>query len=121
MLERMSASEYEKWQLIYYKLAPFGDFRADLRSGMQVSPIVNMMRQYLYKDPEMSKPSDWLVDFLKRVEKKIDKPQDWRHMRAVFKAIADAYKVNQAQADMQEKEAPTPPVKKKKKRKPHHG
>jgi hypothetical protein len=90
MLKGMTSEELSEWYIIHTKLSPFGDYRSDLRTGMAVAPLVNLLKAALQKDPKFSKPSDWLLDLCKAVEPA--KPQSMAEMKAVFKAIADEAK-----------------------------
>jgi hypothetical protein len=84
MLARMSQRELVEWQ-IRNKTHPLGDWREDLRFGMAVSPIINLMRQYLIKNPELTKPADWIMKF---GPQKRQKPQDWRQIKQVLMGLA---------------------------------
>ena len=84
MLARMTQREFVQWQ-IRNKTNPIGAWRDDLRIGTVISPIYNEMLKYLYKNPSLTKPSDWVMKFGKA---KRAKPQDWRQMKEIFMALA---------------------------------
>lgn len=74
MRREMTQREFVTWQIIYNKIEPFGEWRADERTGRAVSPIVNLLRSLLvangYRKQPPSVPSDWIMDFLKEVKPK---------------------------------------------------
>lgn len=88
-MARMSAREFEEWWLVYTKLDPFGETRADLRSGLAFAPLMNLLRARWCRDPEPVWPSDYLVDWLKPPTAPVPK-QSVDEMRGILKAIADA-------------------------------
>lgn len=83
----MSATEFEEWQLYHYKIEPFGEFREDLRWGRAFAPIINILRAATQKNPEMMKPSDFVLDLLEK-----PKTQSMEEMQEVCKALAKAWK-----------------------------
>lgn len=59
LLRRISSQELTGW-MAYYRFKPFGEERADLRSGVAASAIVNTLRAAHFKDPEMTTPHDFM-------------------------------------------------------------
>jgi len=57
MLSRLSSSEYSEWKA-YYSLEPFGEYRADLRTGMMAAPLINLLS---YKGKKV-RPGDFILD-----------------------------------------------------------
>ena len=57
MLARVSSRELTEWG-IFYGLEPFGEERADLRSGVVASTIANVNRE---KKQKPYKPEDFLL------------------------------------------------------------
>lgn len=46
--------------VFYRKFEPFGEWRADIRAGEMIAPILNLLRQLNLKTPGDPKlPSDW--------------------------------------------------------------
>jgi len=88
MLSQMSGAEFEEWRA-YYRIEPFGEYRADLRSGMLASPLMNLILAHGGVSKK-TKVKDWILDFSE--EPKPAPPQDLSTMKAVFKALADAGK-----------------------------
>lgn len=64
----------------------------DLRAGSVMSPLLNLLRIYLLKDPKMTTIEDWLMTFkdIKGAAKKSPKIQDWKSMKALAKAFVEA-------------------------------
>lgn len=89
----MSCEEFQSWKLVYHKVAPFGEQRADMRAGSVISPLLNLLKSYLFKSPKMSKPSDWILEMERQ---KPEKPkleiQSLTDMQAVCKALSNAAK-----------------------------
>jgi len=56
MLARMGSDEFSEW-LAYYQLEPFGDYRADYRSGVVASTFANAHRA---KDASPFRPEDFM-------------------------------------------------------------
>jgi hypothetical protein len=56
MLARMGSDEFSEW-LAYYQLEPFGDYRADYRSGVMASTFANAHRA---KDASPFRPEDFM-------------------------------------------------------------
>lgn len=59
LLAELSSQELTGW-MAYYRFKPFGEERADLRSGVAASGIVNTLRAAHFKDPEMTTPRDFM-------------------------------------------------------------
>lgn len=59
MLCRIDSEELTEWQA-YYAIEPFGEERADLRSGIIASILSNVHRS---KGANPSKPSDFVLEF----------------------------------------------------------
>mgnify|MGYP000940748974 FL=1 len=57
MLQRMSSRELSEW-MAYYNIEPFGEERADLRSGIVASTIANVNRDP--KKGQPFKPTDFM-------------------------------------------------------------
>lgn len=68
MLSRMSARELNEW-MIYARLEPFGELRADLRSGIVASTIANVNRG---RNTKAAKISEFMPDFRTASEKQAD-------------------------------------------------
>lgn len=73
--------------LIFTKLEPFGEPGEDLRAGRIASPIVNLLKKLVYKDPPDGTPDDWLPADLRPVHQ-----QSWEEMRNMAQAFAAAHK-----------------------------
>lgn len=58
MLDRMTWREYREW-LEFYEVEPFGDERADLRSGIVAALIANVNRDPK-KHPQPFKPNEFM-------------------------------------------------------------
>ena len=56
MLARMGSDEFSEW-LAFYQLEPFGDYRADYRSGVVASTFANAHRA---KDASPFRPEDFM-------------------------------------------------------------
>ena len=78
MLSRMGSDELTEW-MAYYQLEPFGDYRADYRSGVVASTLANVHRS---KDANPFKPEDFMP-FLER--KKVNEKASFNVAR--FKAM----------------------------------
>lgn len=85
----MSQEEFIKWQIMYAKLEPFGEYRADLRAGYVASPIVNALRDWVYKDAEHSKVTDWVLEFRRKVKKVKVVQQSWQQIKSVLKVFTN--------------------------------
>lgn len=53
---RMSAAELDEW-VAFYRLEPFGEWRADYRAGIVASTVFNINRG---KDVEARNPADFM-------------------------------------------------------------
>ena len=81
MLASMGSDELTEW-MAYYQLEPFGDYRADYRSGVVASTFANAHRA---KDVGPFKPEDFMP-FLEKP--KPHQPQDEIQLNvARFKAM----------------------------------
>lgn len=78
----MPASEFAEWKIIHEKFDPFGSEREDLRAGSIASPLLNIQ---LSRRSRKTKPGDWILKFVPT------KPQTEEQMKAVFRALAQAY------------------------------
>ena len=63
MLARMGSDEFSEW-LAFYQLEPFGDYRADYRSGVVASTFANAHR---VKDASPFRPEDFMPVMEKQV------------------------------------------------------
>jgi hypothetical protein len=68
--EEISSLEFSEW-LAYYRLEPFGDERADLRSGIVASTVANA-----HRDPKRRHRPFEAREFLPHFEAERD-PQSW--------------------------------------------
>ena len=85
LLARIGSDELTEW-MAFYQIEPFGDMRADLRSGVIASTFANANR---VKHARAFSPEDFMP-FVERTE-----PQDDARMNvARFKALF-AHKVKQ--------------------------
>ena len=80
LLSRLTSSELSEWQA-FYRIEPFGEFRADLRAGTIASPLVNLQ---VKKGHRRTKPSDWIMEFIP------DEPQSPEEMKRILQAFAQA-------------------------------
>lgn len=62
MLSEMTWGQFSAWQA-YMSVEPFGEFRADLRSGIVASVTANAFLRDPKKQPEPYKPTDFLLRF----------------------------------------------------------
>lgn len=67
MLRRMDAQELNEW-MAYEQIEPFGEERADLRSGISTAAIVNTLRQAFFRDAPTQEVVD-LMPFTERPER----------------------------------------------------
>jgi hypothetical protein len=74
----------------FVEVEPFGEERADYRAASIVQMIANMNRD-VKKHPDGFKIDDFLLRF-GDTPTPAAKIQDWRVMKAVTQAIAEAYK-----------------------------
>lgn len=87
MLHRMTAEEFTEWQVFYNKIEPFGELRADIRSGYAVAPLVNILRGALHKNPVWAKASEWVLDMLAEPSPQ-SRQMSSKTMRQVLQSIA---------------------------------
>jgi hypothetical protein len=81
LLQRMGSDELSEW-MAFYQLEPFGDYRADYRSGVVASTFANAHRA---KDAGPFRPEDFMP-FLDKP--KATQPQDETQLNvARFKAM----------------------------------
>jgi hypothetical protein len=59
LLDRIDSKELTEWQS-YYLIEPFGEERADLRSGVLASIMSNAWRG---KNSQVTSPSDFMLKF----------------------------------------------------------
>lgn len=76
LLRRVTSSELSEWQA-YYKIEPFGDWRADLRAGIVASNATNLAQS---QDAKQMTPLDYMPIY--KPEKK--RGDDARLLRAQF-------------------------------------
>lgn len=62
LLSRVSSRELTEWGL-YYELEPFGEWRADLRMGIQTAAQVNSVPRNKKERHKAWKPEDFMPDF----------------------------------------------------------
>ena len=86
MMHRMSSEEFTRWEILYDKVDPFGDYRGDLRIGVFASALVNILLKVHAKNPTLVKPSDFIIDLLREPPK-----QSVSEMKAALKAMAQAW------------------------------
>lgn len=89
MLRQMDSAELTDW-MAYWRVEPFGEERADLRSGIVSSVIASCMSASKKK----YKPSDFMPDFGAK------KKQTVEQMRVLIKQVSRAFnrgKVNSRQ------------------------
>ena len=67
--------------MAFNKLEPFGEERADLRTGMVASLLVNINSK---RGSRKSKPSDWIMRFVE------EHPQSPEEMKLVLRGLAKA-------------------------------
>jgi hypothetical protein len=78
----MSSLELSEWQA-FYNLEPWGDERADLRSGLAASALCNL---WTAKGSHRYKASDFLMNFEET------EPQTPDQMKAMLQALTTARK-----------------------------
>ena len=66
LLRKLPSSEFNEW-FAYSDLEPFGEERADLRSGIVASTIASIYRK---KGSRQPKPQDFMPKFGKPVERR---------------------------------------------------
>lgn len=62
--ERVTAREFAEWQA-YYRLEPFGEYRADYRMGVLAAITANLWKE---KGEEPTRPEDFLPRFGRAAE-----------------------------------------------------
>jgi hypothetical protein len=73
LLSEISSEELSEW-MAYYQLEPFGDERADWRSGMMAATMANLQRS---KNRAPYKPEDFMPQY--------DRPeQEWEEQMDVI-------------------------------------
>lgn len=81
LLARTSGQELTEWEA-YYRLEPWGEERADLRSGVLASLICNALRG---KGGKTRKPQDFMLRF--GMDAEADPGMLWEKIKATFKAV----------------------------------
>lgn len=90
MLTQMTWEQFSGW-MRYYQEEPFGEERADLRSGIVASVIANVNRDDK-KKPKPFKPSDFMPYSRDRVAKSAYDPvTDKRRSRGMSRALGAAF------------------------------
>ena len=79
MLAEMQPHHLGEW-LALYKIDPWGEFRADLRMGIQAAVVANVNRDSKRK-PDAYTPADFMPDFAPQKESLLGKA------KAVFAAL----------------------------------
>lgn len=79
----MDSREFAEW-LAFNKIEPFGDARADLRSGIVASIVANCNRA---KGAKAFKPTDFMPDFDAK-----PKEQSMEQMQSLLKIAASTVK-----------------------------
>lgn len=67
LLSRIGSDELTEW-MAFYQLEPFGDFRADFRSGLLAATIANANRT---KDAKAFTPEDFMPFIVNHMDKQI--------------------------------------------------
>jgi hypothetical protein len=57
--ERVTAREFAEWQA-FYRLDPFGEYRADYRMGLLIAATLNLWKD---KGDEPARPEDFMPKF----------------------------------------------------------
>jgi len=84
LLTRMSGQELTEWEA-YYRLEPWGEERADLRSGVVAALISNAFRG---KGGKVQKPQDFMLRF--GLDVQTEPMKLWAKIKATFMALGDA-------------------------------
>ena len=79
MLASMGSDELTEW-MAYYQLEPFGDYRADYRSGVVASTFANAHRA---KDANPFRPEDFMP-FLEKKKPQEEIPLNVARFNAMF-------------------------------------
>lgn len=90
---RMTSAEFQEWRA-YYQIEPFGDLRADFRSGILCSIVSNLM---LGKDDEPATPMDFVIHDDRGAETELAAGDDLDDDEAAKQARIDA--ISAAEAD----------------------
>lgn len=84
MLAEMPGAMFVEW-MAYAELEPFGETRADLRSGIIASVMANAHRA---KEAKPFKPQDFMPRFGQRgADEPETDEQDWRSQMELFRAL----------------------------------
>jgi hypothetical protein len=91
MLSEMTWDQLLEWHE-YAQLEPFGEERADLRSGIITANIVNVLiaaNTDPKKRPKLYKPSDFMPDF-KKINRKVElmDQESWNDFKQYMIATA---------------------------------
>lgn len=81
LLSRMTAEEFVEWKA-FYKVEPFGDYRADLRAGMMTAPLLNIQMAPAHRK---WRAHHWVLNT------DPPKPQTPEEMKALLQALAGAF------------------------------
>ena len=93
LLRRISSAELSEWAA-YYALEPFGEERADLRSGIVAATVANASRS---EKQQPYSPADFMPQFdAERVEEaeepeEPEDPQAWRKLLQRVEAMNVAF------------------------------
>jgi len=79
MLASLGSDELTEW-MAYYQLEPFGDYRADYRSGVVASTFANAHRA---KDANPFRPEDFMP-FLEKKKPQEEIPLNVARFKAMF-------------------------------------
>lgn len=79
LLKRMGSDELSEW-MAFYQLEPFGDYRADYRSGVVASTFANAHRA---KDASPFRPEDFMP-FLEKKRTVDETPLNVARFKAMF-------------------------------------
>ena len=79
LLQRMGSDELSEW-MAFYQLEPFGDYRADYRSGVVASTFANAHRA---KDASPFRPEDFMP-FLEKNRTVDETPLNVARFKAMF-------------------------------------
>lgn len=90
MLERMSWVEFVEW-MAFYQMEPFGEMRADLRSGIIASTFANCHRDP-DKQREPFKASDFMPQFDRKPETRTQDPRSMHQFLMMLKGAQDLKK-----------------------------
>jgi len=79
----IDSAEFSEWQA-YERVEPFGEARADLRSGIVASVMANTWRG---KDQKAHKPSDFMPDFDRAEKEPEQSPEEMFARLSQFAAV----------------------------------